>query len=184
MYRLLTLRALLAGAALLALGAAATARPSDRDDGLFKRYTVAEVYRGPVHFPDFRKQDHAFSLFRTRIREGMAHGANFAGHYALVGWGCGAECVSYVVGDVASGRVFKFPLGGEETLELRLETRPASRAIIARWVAYTDKQSRDDLPIMHCLRQDFVWNGASAVPLSKPVLVASVKSTDLDQCDN
>lgn len=162
------------------------ALPSDartaRDEKLFARYPVTEIYKSPVQLPDFGHRDRAFSMFRTRIREGMHQGANLAGHYALVGWGCGTECLIFVVGDVASGEVFKFPFGGDDNQEPRLDSKAGSRAIIARCIRYTDKSSKDAVMIVNCLRQDFVWNGSSAVALLKPVVVGSVKETDTDVC--
>ena len=158
--------------------AARTDPTSTNDSALFVRYSVSKVYRGPVRFPDFRKRDRAFSEFRTRIREGMRDGTNFAGHYAIVSWGCGTECVDYVIGDVATGRVFGFPLGGENNLELGLDTRPTSLLIVARWISPAESNPN----LMNCIRQNFTWNGLSAVPLSKPAIVATVKSSELERC--
>ena len=47
-------------------------------------------------------------MFRTVIREGAREGANFAGHYKVVTWGCGTGCVSLAIVDGRTGRVF-FP---------------------------------------------------------------------------
>lgn len=46
--------------------------------------------------------------YRTMLRRGVAEGPNFAGHYAVVGWGCGTSCVQFAVVDVRSGKVI-FP---------------------------------------------------------------------------
>lgn len=148
----------------------------------FARYAVAGIYRGPVRLPDFRGRDHAFSEFRTNIRDGMSSGANFAGHYAIVGWGCGTECISYVVGDVATGKVYNFPLGGEDYRQLSLNFRPASRLIVAEWLSDADGSSSDH-PVENCFRQNFVWSGSAAVPLSKPDRIATTRSGSLEQCD-
>ena len=42
------------------------------------------------------------------IRDAAAQGPNFADHYTVAVWGCGASCTSAVVVDARSGRVF-FP---------------------------------------------------------------------------
>jgi hypothetical protein len=47
-------------------------------------------------------------MFRTVLREGVREGANFAGHYALVSFGCGTACMISAIVDVRNGRVF-FP---------------------------------------------------------------------------
>lgn len=44
--------------------------------------------------------------YRTAIREGAREGPNFAGHYTIVQWGCGAGCVQFAVVDAKSGAVF------------------------------------------------------------------------------
>src|SRR5262245_17699393 len=44
--------------------------------------------------------------FRTRIRDGAKAGPNFAGHYTGVTVGCGSGCMSFVVVDAVTGRVF------------------------------------------------------------------------------
>ncbi len=43
--------------------------------------------------------------FRTMLRDGAAEGPNFAGHYTIVGWGCGAACLSWAVVDATTGKV-------------------------------------------------------------------------------
>ena len=84
--------------------------------------------------------------FRTMIRESAAEGPNFAGHYTVAEWGCGAGCVSVVLVDAATGTIYSGPfrnLGWEmrkyenrlasndekfEPLEYRLD----SRLLVAR----------------------------------------------------
>jgi hypothetical protein len=46
--------------------------------------------------------------FRTRLREALRTGVNFAGHYVVAGWGCGTGCVNGAIIDARDGRVF-FP---------------------------------------------------------------------------
>ena len=43
--------------------------------------------------------------FRTAIREAAAKGPNFADHYTIAQWGCGAGCVSMAVIDSKTGCV-------------------------------------------------------------------------------
>ena len=47
--------------------------------------------------------------FRTMIRESAEHGPNFAGHYTVAEWGCGAGCVSVVIVDAVNGAVHRGP---------------------------------------------------------------------------
>jgi len=47
--------------------------------------------------------------YRTALRHGMKSGPNFAGHYALVVWGCGTSCSGFAVADLKNGNVFSIP---------------------------------------------------------------------------
>ena len=54
---------------------------------------------------DFKKNPDARS-FRTRLSEALHRGVNFAGHYAVAGWGCGTGCISGAIIDARTGNVF------------------------------------------------------------------------------
>lgn len=47
--------------------------------------------------------------FATRLRAGAKQPVNFAGHYVLTTWGCGAECLGGAVIDARSGKVAFLP---------------------------------------------------------------------------
>ncbi|MDF7813830.1 hypothetical protein [Hymenobacter sp. YC55] len=71
----------------------------------FAAYPAPAVYTGRRHPPKLYPHTAAWR-FRTRIREVAQQRPNFAGHYVLATWGCGAECLSYVIVDVTSGHVY------------------------------------------------------------------------------
>ncbi len=74
----------------------------------FSDYPVREIYRGavaPVILDTRRARE-----FRTRLREDSRAGTNFAGHYAVVFWGCGTGCAQVAVVDVRTGRVYWPPV--------------------------------------------------------------------------
>jgi hypothetical protein len=48
--------------------------------------------------------------YRTVLRDGVQAGANFAGHYAVIGWGCGSSCSTFAVVNLKTGRVIT-PVG-------------------------------------------------------------------------
>ena len=125
----------------------------------FEEYSVP-VYRGSIAKPNFRSKPGSIRL-RTRVREGMKEGVNFAGHYAIVGAGCGTGCSFAYLVDVKSGRIFDFPLGGEENYSLETDYRPNSRLLKARWIdALGDADGNwQDHPM--CVRAEFVLNGSS-----------------------
>lgn len=56
---------------------------------------------------DFRSHKDA-RMFRTRLREALRGGVNFAGRYIVATWGCGTGCVSGAIIEARTGKVF-FP---------------------------------------------------------------------------
>jgi hypothetical protein len=48
-------------------------------------------------------------MYRTRLREAAQEQPNFAGHYILTTWGCGAECLTGAVIDANTGKVYWLP---------------------------------------------------------------------------
>lgn len=44
--------------------------------------------------------------YRTMLRSAAAKGVNFAGHYTVAEWGCGASCADFAIIDQRSGKVF------------------------------------------------------------------------------
>ena len=127
--------------------------PAGAEELRFEAFPAAAPHHGPPRMPDFARRDRAFAMFRTRITDGMRKGVNFDGRYALVQFGCGTGCVSVDVADLATGRVYRFPLGGEKYERLDLQFRPDSALIVARW---WDAEKRQ------CLRRHLEWKGAEA----------------------
>jgi len=69
----------------------------------FSQYPV-KVQKAKVTKIDFKKNPGARGM-RTRLGEGLREGVNFAGHYAIVGWGCGTGCISGAIIDTSTGIV-------------------------------------------------------------------------------
>jgi hypothetical protein len=72
----------------------------------FNQYP-ATVEKATARSIDFKRYPNARS-FRTRLSQALAGGVNFAGHYVVAGWGCGAGCISGAIIDARTGNVF-FP---------------------------------------------------------------------------
>ena len=72
----------------------------------FSQYP-ARVEKARAKAIDF-KHSYGAGTFRTRLNNGLREGVNFAGHYIVVGWGCGTGCISGAVIDARNGRVY-FP---------------------------------------------------------------------------
>lgn len=100
------------------------------------RYPAPDLYTGPTRFPDFEGRDRDYSDFRTRIREGLKTGTNFAGDLSVIQIGCGGGCSFVLAASNRTGKVMSFPRGGEENLYLSLKFQPDSRLMIAQWASY------------------------------------------------
>lgn len=74
----------------------------------FEQYPVFPERRaGPPAAVNLRSNAKA-RRFRTVLRNGAAEGPNFAGHFTIVGWGCGSSCLQFAVVDAHNGMV-QFP---------------------------------------------------------------------------
>ncbi len=82
-----------------------------------------------ITMPDFEGRDKSARMFRTRIRDGLAEGVNFNGHYSFITFGCGTSCVMSYITDTRTGKVFEPPFGGESTPELAIEFKLDSNLI-------------------------------------------------------
>lgn len=69
----------------------------------FSGYPAGPVYRGRVA-PLVESSSPTARTFRTRTREAMAEGVNFAGHYVIATWGCGTGCIGGHIVDARTGR--------------------------------------------------------------------------------
>ena len=107
------------------------------------------VYQGAPRLPDFQGQDRGFAAYRTRISNEMRTGPIFAWRYAIVEIGCGTSCRFAYVGDLATGRVFEFPYGGEEFYMLDLRYNVKDSSVVARWISGEA-----------CMEDYLEWDGA------------------------
>ena len=87
---------------LLMIGASGwTQQPKTRPD--FKAYAVEKIYAGAPAAPKLSRDQRTF---RTMIREGAKSKVEFAGHYTIPRWGCGAGCSTFVIVDSLTGAVY------------------------------------------------------------------------------
>lgn len=71
----------------------------------FEDFPARSSLKGKPAAPKVRADKRSW-LFRTELREAAAEGPNFAGHYRLASWGCGAACFQWAIIDLQSGKVF------------------------------------------------------------------------------
>ena len=110
----------------------------------FDQYRVIETFSGKPALPLFKTA--AERVSRTAIRDSAQKGPNFAGHYTIVEWGCGAGCVAIVTVDAKTGAIYHGPFRNLAWTMMRYEGkynanddkfeqlayRPDSRLLIAR----------------------------------------------------
>lgn len=129
------------------------APPAMAVEAVFSEYP-APRYAGKAMQPVFRGAQQPYGLYRTRIRQSVAAGVGFGGHYALAVIGCGAGCRFGYITDLKTGIVRDLPLGGEDYPSLLYRARPDSRLLQAQWERH-DK----DGAFAGCALQDFAWTG-------------------------
>ena len=98
------------------LAVAGGRRQSNQKLPRFEDYLVTEASTGPpaalkLTSPEERQ-------FHTSLREAAEKPPNFAGHFRIVSWGCGTNCLGGAVIDLKTGEVVQLPLAkntrGEE----------------------------------------------------------------------
>jgi len=86
-------------------GPQGTSSAQKENPPLFEDFPVVEEFHGKLARVDLSSHPNA-RAFRTRLRDSAQKGPNFAGHYALVRWGCGNECGQSLVIDLRTGKVY------------------------------------------------------------------------------
>jgi hypothetical protein len=72
----------------------------------FEDYPVTDIFKGTPAAPTLSTAQ--ARRFRTQLRMNAAQGPDFAGHFKLARWGCGAGCTFVAVIDSMTGEVY-FP---------------------------------------------------------------------------
>ena len=154
---------------LLTLMATNVAAQESRPPG-FAEYAVSEKFGGSP--APAKIQGKWARLFRTRIRLGAQEGPNFAGHYTLVTWGCGSDCILFAIVDARSGRVYtppsfagisRVPSQEEDPLQFRIDSR---LLIIAGSRVFREGQNGDD----RAAKFYYKWAGGRLVLLRRSKL--------------
>lgn len=84
-----------------------TGKPRPR----FEDYPVKIIYHRRPSPPVLNKEQR---MFRTMIRMGAKGRVEFAGHYTVPRWGCGAGCSQLAIADSITGRVYDVPFSVSE----------------------------------------------------------------------
>lgn len=139
----------------------------------FRDFPATSVHTGRTTLPDFSGRDRKFRQYRTRIRESMKDGPNFAGEFSLIQIGCGTGCSIAFIASNSSGEVYQLPRGGEKNLFMQFSKMVESRLLILQWGSY-----RED----SCLVEYFEWKDRQARELqSIPVGNAETCFNTIDE---
>jgi hypothetical protein len=168
-------------AAMLSFLQSAAAQPRASPLPKFEDYPVKEVFDRNPHPPSLITPEQ--HRFRTRIREGVEKGwgvwidgewgkeqnrpgPNFAGHYIVVVWGCGAPCLMMAISNAKTGAVYNPPLSWTGGLALPLLVFPNSVGTDADVEYRRDSQLMIIKATPHSDRPDaipyafyFLWQG-------------------------
>ena len=95
----------------------------------FEDFPVTDTFKGIPATPILQTPEQ--KRYSTRIREGVSigrgvwsgswkdakeqRGPNFAGHYFVIRWGCGSDCLMMAVVDAGTGKVYASPIPGVGT---------------------------------------------------------------------
>jgi hypothetical protein len=93
--------------------------------------------------------------FRTILRQAVVAGDRFAGHYRVVQFGCGTECLRVAITDLVSGRTYISPFAVGSA---GIEVAPGSRLLIANSPEKL-RETYGDAPPPYVKTQYFIWNG-------------------------
>jgi len=96
------------------LGSQGLSLPHKEIPPRFNDFPVVEKFYGKPARVDLSSHPMG-RIFRTRLRRGAQEGPNFAGHYALVWWGCGNECQQSLIVDLRTGKVYGLAESPSET---------------------------------------------------------------------
>ncbi len=98
---------------------------------VFEDYAIEyQVDREMAEYIDLGSHASA-GWYRTKLREGLKEGINFSGHYSIVSWGCGVECVGFLIVDRDTGKVYGIEGENQHPISNRgLEFRVDSRLLI------------------------------------------------------
>ncbi|WP_338790725.1 hypothetical protein [Bernardetia sp. MNP-M8] len=75
----------------------------------FEDFEVSKKYKANQAAINY-KSNLIARQYKTMLTQGYkSEGTNFAGHYSLITWGCGAPCVHGAIVDVIDGNVYDLP---------------------------------------------------------------------------
>lgn len=96
--------------------------------------------------------------FRTVLRKGERKGPNFAGHYTVVEWGCGSNCVSFAIVDAVNGRVY------DTGMPAINDEYPCGLLYRLQSTLFVVVKSRSGM-LSSCKAHLYIWDGSRFTPV-------------------
>ncbi len=84
----------------------------------FSDFSVASAFSGVSAAVDY-SSDSTGATYKTQYTTQVPKGPNFAGHYTVVTWGCGSNCIVYTIVDNMTGTIY--PGGGSDTGDVQFQ---------------------------------------------------------------
>lgn len=110
----------------------------------FKDYPAGPLYQGQNAAPDLSTDE--ANTFKTRLKKAAKEKPNFAGHYILTQWGCGAGCINFAIINAKTGKV-RFPpftlCCWPPNVDDPIEFRPDSKLIVLNGQINEGGQDKD-----------------------------------------
>ncbi len=123
-----------------------------RDAPKFTDYPVSVWHGKPVAV---RSRTSVSRMYRTVMREAQKEGPDFAGHYKIAIWGCGAPCTDWAVIDAKTGYITDYKAYRDVSHmyveDEPLDYRPDSRLLIIKGAPH-ENEARDGLTYL-------LWTG-------------------------
>ncbi len=120
----------------------------------FEKYGVevaTNSTKAPLDWADYPEAKD----FKTRIIEAYKRDEiDFAGHYILATFGCGASCIMGFMVDVRNGKIYDLPLG-EENSCLFAEDRVVCKSTSRLFIAGICKQNIEDKNVYY---KSYLWD--------------------------
>jgi hypothetical protein len=121
----------------------------------FTLYPAQPLYKGRPAPPKLTTPSQR--EFRTVLRKGAQKGPNFDGHYTVVEWGCGSNCVVFAIVDAVNGKVYDSGMPSvNDQYPCGLLYRPESRLFVIE---------KSSAPNGDCKPWLYAWDGTRLVPV-------------------
>jgi len=139
------------------------------DPPRFERFPAPVVSIAKPAAPNLASHPEA-RQFKTVLREGAKDGSNFAGHFTIIGWGCGTACLDFGIVDAKDGHVF-FRSEIRAVSVMNVEAVPDEPA--PDYDALRFRPDSDLLVVLGAPNEDekkegiayYRWNGKALVPV-------------------